>query len=1011
MEAGNRRARVLTLCCGLSGAASLVHELVWTRRTELLLGTSLRTAAAVLAATLGGMAIGAALAGRREDRLREGARAYAAYELLLALYCLLLPGLMGLADPLFAALHAGGGEAAPALRTALAMALLLPGALLMGATFPPAVADLVRHLRHDHPGTLARLYAANTFGAFLGALGGGLWLRPALGTQGTLWAASGLSLAAGLLAWTLGPSVARTAPAATPAPPEEPEAPGGGIARGVVYGVYALSGFTALAYEVLLHRMASLWIGGSSFAFAMVLAVFLLGLSTGAALAPRARRLAGSDFGLLAALQGGVFLWVLALAAVAAEIPVWLATGLDYEGLAYPSLLGLQFLGLAVLLLPGTLCLGATLPVAASSLGLREQDSAGLVSRLYAANALGCVLGALLGGHLLLPALGLRGALLATAAINLLAGAAALWPTGLSRGRVLAGAGALGALALWVPPWDAAILSSGPYIYASAYRDAAGATRSVDSVIHECGEVLFHRDGAYATATVRLTGGGLYSLQVNGKTDASNKADMQTQQLLAHLPLLIHPGARDMLVIGLGSGVTAGAALAHPLEHLDVVEIAPEVVEASRYFDPMTGAPLDDPRTELHLEDGRAWVQWTRRSYDVLSSEPSNPWIAGIANLFTREFFGHCRERLRPGGVMIQWLQAYSISPEDFRSVVATFSDAFPGATLWKSSNQTDFFLVGRRDGARPDAARMVATIESDTALGATLRSHGLDATQLALSFVTGTSGVRSLAEGVARITDDHPFLEFTTPKNLYRNQTDAVLRAVLAHSKPGTVEETFASPEALSRRRQALEMALEDRDRALELVVGGRAGEASVLLEKALEAMPDDPTTRDAYSLLHTEGGRRLWREGRHREGVALLDRLLERLPEEVEARHLRAMCLSVLGENRAARDDLEMVILQTPDDRVAYRNLSVVLYQLGDFAKSLGAFLRSLNGTRPTADEWLNLGELYRELGKFPKAALAWRKSLEADPDQPEVQELLDLYLEATGEDGVAANLDADL
>lgn len=1012
---GTRRTQVLTICCGLSGAAGLIHELIWTRRLELLVGGSLQTAGAVLAVTMGGMALGAHLAGRREDRLQEGARAYGRYELLLAAYCLLLPLLQDLLEPLFRLVHLHGGNQAALLRGVLAMLLPLPGAVLLGASFPPVVADLARSPEGTPGDALARLYAGNTLGAFLGVLAGGLLLRPVLGTRGTLWVACGLSALAGALALSLSPS-----PKSAPSSSDPGDrAPVGRLDRWVVLGVYGVSGFTAMAYEVLLHRLASLWIGGSTYAFSMVLAIFLLGMALGSARFSPEDRSRGGAFRRLTLLQAGVTVWVLGLASVAGHLPLLLIRA-RLDTLDFGWMLLIQFLALLALLLPGSACLGATLPTAAACLGISSRGSASLVGRLYAVNAVGCVLGSLLAAHLLLPALGLRGALLLVAGGNWLTALAANARSQAPSPRwvplaLLAGA------PLLVPTWDPMVLVSGPYLHAATFREAETSGTSLEETLASPGKVLFQRDGACATVTVRESRQGGLSLQVNGKTDASDGEDLFTQRMLAHLPLLLHPAPEDVLVIGLGSGVTAGEALRHPIRNLDVVEIAPEVVEGSRYFDALSGAPLDDPRTHLRLEDGRAWVRWTDRRYDVLSSEPSNPWLAGIANLFTREFFQLCRERLRPGGVMIQWLQAYSTSPEDFRSIVATFASAFPQCSLWRSTNETDFFLVGTT-GDRPDGEAAVDRILADTPLGEHLRSIGLDERRLALSFVTDARGLASLGEGRPLVTDDDPFLEFTAPRNLYRDLTQDVLRTALSASHPAALEGALRQAHRLATRsRKALE-ARSYRDRALDLITAGRAEEGLPLLEASFQEVPEDPLTRKTLALIYQEASRKLRDQDNHLAAVLLLGSLLERLPEEAEARHLRALSRAKLAERalregagersqellEGARDDLREVLRQVPGDHLANQNLSKVLYRLGDLQGALEAFLRGIQGVQPTSRDYRSLGALYKKLGRLPRAALCWRRSLDLDPDQPDMRETLDLYVEVMGEGAVARSFE---
>ncbi len=1044
VRAGLRRSnRILTACAVGSGAAGLIHELLWTRRLELLLGTSLQTAAASLAATMGGMALGAWLAGRREEARGEGARAYAAYEFLLAGYALALPLLFTAADSMVEAISGLPTPLPSLLRTLTGMLVLLPAAMAMGATFPPLVADRARANPEDGTGSLARLYAANTLGAFAGTLTGGMVLRPWLGTSGTLGVAVLLSALAGLVAWRTasGPLAARSGtehptrepgeagPARGVAPPPRtvatgeagaPLAPPGDAARRrpslasplrascgpTALLVYALGGFAGLGYQVLLHRMASLWIGGSSYAFTMVLAVVLLGLAIGAAGVSEATFRQRSPLTHLARLQGLTFAWALALASVSAWIPLALARLAAFESLPFGMLLAAEFLGIAVLVLPGAACMGATLPTAARALGLEPGSSARIVGRLYAWNAVGSVVGALGVAHLLVPWLGLRGALLAIASTHLVGLVVAAAAAG--RARAGLAAATVSALAIpLVPAWDAALLSSGPYMYASSYRQAGGQDRDVAEVIRACGEVIFHRDGAFTTATVRRAFGGLLSLQVNGKTDASNKADQFTQTMIAHLPLLVRPEARSALLVGLGSGVTAGAMLRHPIERLDVVEIAPEVVEASRFFDGLTGAPLDDSRTRLFLDDARAHLRYTRDRFDVLVSEPSNPWIAGIANLFTREYFELARSRLNPGGAMVQWVQAYSTSPEDFRSVVGTFLDVFPQSWLMKSTNETDFVLLGLSGGPGPDATALAEACAAATPLGEALRADGFTTANLSRLVVADPTGLRSLVEGAARVTDDHPFLEFTAPRNLYRDQGEAVRRELSGFRARDAVARSMTRPEPFLAALDEFETLVRAREAAFDLVAAGRSREARPLLEATVARMPEDQAAGRVLSSVALEEAEAHCRAGRHREAADGYARVLVLRPDDLDARNNRAHCLVDLGRLEEARTELVELLVRAPDHRVGFRNLSRVFYRMGRLQDALGAYLRSLDGTRPSAAEWKDVGELYRESGDFPRAAFAWKRCLAADPEQPEVRDLFEAYLGLAGPEGVPEDL----
>ncbi len=240
----------------------------------------------------------------------------------------------------------------------------------------------------------------------------------------------------------------------------------------------------------------------------------------------------------------------------------------------------------------------------------------------------------------------------------------------------------------WSPPWDRALLASGGYKY------AVHVPKGLDlSTALKAGTLLYYREGPTGIVTVKRLTGEL-SLAIDGKVDASTGGDMLTQKTLAHLPLLLHGQARTICIIGLGSGVTLGSALVHPVEAVDVVEISPEVVEASAYFAVENRNALADRRTRLILGDGRSHLALSTRQYDVIISEPSNPWMAGVAALFTREFFTAARNRLTPDGIICQWAHTYDISSRDLRSIVATFADVFPSGTMWLVGDG-DLLLVG----------------------------------------------------------------------------------------------------------------------------------------------------------------------------------------------------------------------------------------------------------------------------------------------------------------------------
>ncbi len=361
----------------------------------------------------------------------------------------------------------------------------------------------------------------------------------------------------------------------------------------------------------------------------------------------------------------------------------------------------------------------------------------------------------------------------------------------------------------------------------------------------KAGRLVFYDEGASATIAVKtLT--GTTTLTVDGKTDASNRGDMLTQALVAHLPLLLHEAPREVAIVGLGSGVTAGAALTHPVDRVDVIELSPEVVEASRFFARDNRQALADPRTRLIVGDGRTHLRLGTRRYDVIISEPSNPWIAGVAALFTREFFAEARARLTPGGVFCQWANAYNIGDGDLRAIAATFLAEFPGATA---------VLVGEHDvlliGTTPDAAGADAGPDAWTRLarhwnlpGATadLERYAVRSPFALLSLiVAGPAELADYGRGRRLLDDDRMPLEFSAPREIHRQSgatNGATLRALLAGGGgPMAMQAALAAATAHDWRDRGRMLAGAD--------VHTRAYDDFV---RALSLDPDDAVTLEGF-------------------------------------------------------------------------------------------------------------------------------------------------------------------
>ena len=752
----------------LSGAAALVYEVVWLRMLGLVVGHAVDALTAVLAAFMAGLALGAALFGRFAGRLRKPLAACAWLEGGVAAYAVLLPfalaALPGASLPLRAA-FGFSYDGWSLSQTALACALLLPPTVLMGGTLP--LLSQAAGGGHAAPARVAgALYALNTCGAVLGALAAGYWLLPTAGNRATGWIAAGANLAAAalLFAASRGAPLARADAHNRAFDAERSSGPDG--PAWVVPAAMAVSGAAAMVFEVAWTRALSLVIGSSTYAFSAMLVAVLVSIAAGSAVYVwrwGGRPAGPAALGVIEAGVGGLA----ALALLGFErLPDFLLAGLRWS--AEPGWVALLQLALSAgVLLPAMLFIGASFPCALSATVVGGSRVGRQVGRLYAANTAGAVAGVILGGLVLVPGWGVHAALKTAIVATLLLAAALLAVSGRGARRLVPAAASVvvaGAVVL-APTWDSRVMSSAPAVYAKTYLGAGEGRRLSQIVAEET--VLFYRDGR--SGTVAVTRQGPHTLlRINGKIDAGTVRDMPTHLMLAHLPLLVHPSPRAVFILGLGSGVTAAAAARHPVERVDVLEIEPAVIEASRFFAGEQDGALDDPRVRVVIGDGRSFLLSAGPRYDVIISEPSNPWVQGMAGLFSAEFFALAKERLRPGGMMLQWVQSYNLVPDDLKMVVATFRTAFPATSVWEPT-PGDFLLLGSVEPAPLDLGRLRARWEALPRVRADFERLGIrDWAGMLGFFALGEDDAARLGAGAGLNTDDRLPLEFSAPRSLY---------------------------------------------------------------------------------------------------------------------------------------------------------------------------------------------------------------------------------------------------
>jgi spermidine synthase len=755
-----------------SGLCALVYQVAWLREMRLVFGGSTAASAAVLAIFMAGLGAGGLVLGRRADRIANPLALYARLELAIAIAAAATPPLVALARHLYVATGGAatlGLAGATAVRLALAALVLCLPTFLMGGTLP-AAASAIETRGDAGRRRLAVLYGTNTLGAVAGALAATFVLLEVLGTSRMLWTACLVNALVAIAARAL----ARTrSEAAVEARGADGLSAAGAAPAGLVLGAAFLVGFAFFLMELVWYRMLASLLSGSSFTFGLVLAMALLGVGLGGigyAMRPAGRPPTLPGFGLVCALE-----------AVCLAIPYALGDRIAFLALFLRSLAGFGFAGLvlggaavtAVVVLPASMVAGFQFPMLIALLGHGETRVGRHTGLAYAANTVGAIAGSLAGGFGALPLLTATGTW--RLAVALLAGTSAV--ALLVSGRAAARAprlASIGVVALAI----GLLAARGP---TAAWRHSPiGAGRAEPKAFTANGLTewanTIRRTTAWAVdgveSSVALNVADSDAFIVNGKSDGSARGDAGTQVMFALLAAFLHGAPRTSLVIGLGTGSSAGWLAAIPsMERVDVVELEPAIVEVARRASAVNHDALANPKVHLIVGDAREVVLVSRAHYDVVVSEPSNPYRAGVASLFTQEFYEAAADRLAPGGVFAQWLQAYEVDGRTIATVYRTLAAVYPEVQTWQTL-PSDLVLIA---SARPidfDAAALRERAGAEpyrTALSVAWRTDDLEG--LLAHYVATPAFARTVAADAAAPlnTDDRTPIEFGFARNAGR--------------------------------------------------------------------------------------------------------------------------------------------------------------------------------------------------------------------------------------------------
>jgi spermidine synthase len=760
----------------LSGAAGLVYQVLWMRSLGLFFGSDMYGVSIILGAFMAGLALGSFLGGRLAQHTQRPLLWYGVAELGIGAAALPFAAILAALLPLLHSAWAGDPESGrwgyQAVRVVIAGVMLLVPTTLMGATLPLIMRHFVR-TRSVLGESGAYFYAINTLGALAGTLLAGFVLLPYLGMAQATACAASLNLAIGAVCVAVGwrsrapetPSV--QAGDLDPLPGLDSE-----VRRRIAWAAllaFGLSGFGSFALEVAWTRILLISFSATVYSFAATLACFLFGIFLGSRMISRAVDRHANPVALFAALELGVAVSVGILGLLLHVVPGVFGRLLGEVAAALPGLQGHALVlttlvaSFPLLVVPAT-ALGATFPVALRIYTTSVAQVGSRTGNIYASNTIGAVVGSLAGGLLMIPTLGARATIAALSVLFLVIG------TVLGRVRVDGKRPSLTTPSIAIAASVTIFCAAGSLLI--PYRP----TLNFSQATLADAELVYHSEGIQNTIDVVRSPSGATSLIIGGNVEADNGYRQRRHFVLkGHLPLLLMDEPSTVLVVGLGMGITLQATARHPgLKRIDVIELSPEILEAQTELASVNGGVVENPIVHVRIDDGRMFMKMATRHFDMITADPIHPKISRVGYLYTREYYESIRDRLADGGVVCQWMPMYQVAPRRLRSAVKTFLEVFPHATLWYVEGHA--LLVAKQTPLSIDFAQLKRRL-ADPQVREDLASIDIDSPEELLShLMLGPEELRTFIEdepGVPTNTDDHPYLEYFVPGDLFHTTLD----------------------------------------------------------------------------------------------------------------------------------------------------------------------------------------------------------------------------------------------
>ena len=1003
---------VALFCFFFSGVAGLIYQILWLRMIDKVVGSAPFAVATVLSVFMGGLALGSWLAGRYIDRISSRSNLLSLYgkvEFAIGIYGLLLPLLISMMKPVYVLAYNSLFTHALMYRVFTFFGcslLLIAPTTLMGVTLPLLCRFYVEDIGHIGIRT-GRLYGINTIGGAAGAVLCGFFLIAEFGVWGSILTAAGINIFIGLLC--IGVSRGRRPPAPEAAAKGKgTDKPKGQKARKypeaaplndmtiitLALLIFGISGFCSMAYEVFWTRLLGLIIGPTTYSFSLVVSTFIVGLAMGNII-----------FGWLADRVKRAFPLLVITQACAACLALLVSQFLGNSQFFFSKLIYtfqgdfgekvlVQSVVLFFVLVGPTIFLGATFPLVSRIYARSLPEIGRSIGTAYAVNTVGAILGSFAAGFILIPLLGKENGLRLVAGLQIFTSLLALTFLIIKTGeRIRAAAAGLIALTLGLlllinfPSWNHKILSRGWYYRVETFKQYFSTTSWSDAVwkgaskiAHHVAniDVIFYGDGIGGFTTVEKwvspIGTANYTMLNSGKMDASSHNDRLTQALSAHIPLLFHPHPEKVMVLGLASGMTAGEALLYPVRQLDVLEINDQVIKAAGLFSPWNNGCLTNPRARIIAQDGRNHLELTNEKYDVIISEPSNPWMAGLANLFTLDYFKTVRNRLNGDGIFIQWTNAYDMDWGSFAMIGRTFAEVFPDGMLIRTISSSDFLLVGFQGKKSLD----LKTAEKNIAYAGKSGNVTIRDPRAIFNLIV-TEDLKGFFGPGPLHTDNRPHLEFAAPRNLGRSN--------------GSTDDRVRNNGWLSGETKEIVESNKNMDPALdrlELMTAGFSppfsdidlGNATGVQIERYHGILNDYCSEEYVTDYDIFPDTDLRKRCAQIQANRIRDHLAS-AHDDSQAYYSLALAVKVIGDTSEEVDALHKAISLNPSYYDAHMELGAVLGSQGKLEEAVAQFSEALRIKPDSAEAHNNLGNVLADHGRASEAAGHFRKALEIEPD----------------------------